>query len=105
MNNVLQLTNSYLPIITPTPIIHLVICLITLGITYYILIFLPQREIMRHRILLANTLKVGCTVILNNGKTGKVFQLLQRTLIVEIEYGEKIEILKQNIQAIQDESS
>lgn len=69
------------------------------AILYFILIRPQQKQQKKHQDLLAG-LKRGDEVILSSGIIGKIFQVEDRFIILEIADKTKIKVLKQAVQGI-----
>ncbi len=69
------------------------------AILYFILIRPQQKQQKKHQDLLAG-LKRGDEVVLSSGIIGKIFQVEDRFIILEIGDKTKIKVLKQAVQGI-----
>ncbi len=69
------------------------------AILYFILIRPQQKQQKKHQALLAG-LKRGDEVILSSGIMGKVFQVEDRVVVIEVSDKTKLRVLKQAVQGI-----
>jgi preprotein translocase subunit YajC len=84
------------------PFLRLFLPSVVMGIAWYCLIIKPQKIQRKKRALLEKTLRAGAIITTSQGISGTVLYILDRSLVIEIASGEKIEVLKQVVTDVQN---
>ena len=69
------------------------------AIMYFLMIRPQQKQLKEHRALLAN-LKKGDTVVTQGGIIGRIFQVAEKEVQIEVATGVKLRVLKTSVQTI-----
>lgn len=84
-----------------TSIIPTFIMFAAIGLIFYFMIIRPQSKRMKAHKQLLSEIKRGDQVVLNGGMHGKVFEVKDTTVLVEVARNTVIEFDKGSVQSVQ----
>ena len=87
------LSNDFL--LWSLPYFQLFLPLLVLSIAWHGFIFKPQKLACERMKLLEKQLIVGAFITTSSGISGRLLYLFERSLVIEVASGEKVEVLKQ----------
>ena len=80
----------------PNPLMTLV-PFVLIAVVFYLLFFRPQQKQMKKHQEFVNQLQKGQDVVTNGGIIGKVFQVEDKTVTLDLGGGNKIRIVKSQV--------
>jgi preprotein translocase subunit YajC len=88
----------------PNPLMTLV-PFVLIAVVFYLLFFRPQQKQMKKHQEFVNQLQKGQDVVTNGGIVGKVFQVEDRTVTLDIGGGTKLRVVKAQVAAAWSEKA
>jgi len=88
----------------PNPLMT-VVPFVLIAVVFYLLFFRPQQKQMKKHQEFVNQLQKGQDVVTNGGIVGKVFQVEDRTVTLDIGGGTKLRVVKAQVAAAWSEKA
>jgi preprotein translocase subunit YajC len=88
----------------PNPLMTIV-PFVLIAVVFYLLFFRPQQKQMKKHQEFVNQLQKGQDVVTNGGIVGKVFQVEDRTVTLDIGGGTKLRVVKAQVAAAWSEKA